>query len=162
MEVWKEVKGFENYEVSNLGNVRSNYTNKLLKPILHSTGYSIVNLCNNKKRKTIRLHKLVATLFIENNFNKDCINHINGIRTDNRVENLEWVSQRENVTHSYLRINKTSKYHGVSYNKKSKKFIARVRFNNKVKSLGYFINEIDAYNEVVRFLKDNNINNKYV
>lgn len=161
MENWKTIEGFESYEVSDLGNIRNKITNYILNPILHSTGYLVVNLCNKKKRSMIRLHKIVATSFIENTFNNDCINHINGTRTDNKVKNLEWVSQRENVTHSYLKINKTSKYHGVSFNKLSNKFISRVRINNKVKSLGYFVNELDAYNEVIKFLENNNIKNKY-
>jgi len=161
MEIWKTIIGFNNYEVSSYGNIKNKYTDLLLKPIKHNTGYSLVNLCNNKKRKTIRIHKLIASYFIINEFNNDCINHINGIKKDNRAVNLEWVSQRENVTHSYLKIHKTSKYHGVSFNKNSGKFIARVRINNKVKSLGYFINEVDAYNKVIEFLKVNNIKNKY-
>jgi D-arabinose 1-dehydrogenase-like Zn-dependent alcohol dehydrogenase len=162
MEIWKTITDFTNYEVSSYGNVRNKITNYILKPIKHSTGYSVINLCGNNTRKTTRLHKIVATHFIYNEFNDECINHINGIKSDNRVENLEWISQRENVTHSYLKIKKTSKYHGVSFSKSRNKFIARVRIDNKVKSLGWFINEIDAYNEVLNFLKENNIKNKYV
>lgn len=162
MEVWKTINDFNNYEVSSYGNIRNVIKNNFLKPIKHSTGYSVVNLCNSDFRKTIRLHKIVATHFIENPFNKDCINHINGIKTDNKVCNLEWVSQSENVTHAYLKINKSSKYYGVSFNKRSGKYIARIRINNLSKSLGCFLNEIDAYNKVIDFLNANNIKNKYV
>lgn len=105
-EVWKDIIGYEGlYQVSNFGNVKSlgnNFTRKerLLKLSPQSKGYLTVVLQKNGKRKTTLVHRLVAEYFIPNLDKKLQVNHINGIKTDNRVENLEWVSHRENLDHA--------------------------------------------------------------
>ncbi len=106
MENWKEIKNGNYYQISNLGNVRSlNYKNtgltKILKQSNHKDGYKIISIYFNKIRKTVRIHRLVANAFIENTYNKSEVNHINGIKDDNRVENLEWCTHSENIIHSY-------------------------------------------------------------
>jgi hypothetical protein len=99
-EIWKDINGYENYEVSNLGNIRSKQTHKLISKT-YRTGYTRVSITSNKKRNTISVHKLVAETFIPNNdISKTQINHINGIKDDNRVCNLEWISQSENIKHA--------------------------------------------------------------
>lgn len=112
-EVWKDVIGYEeNYQVSNKGNIRSKdrwYNTPYLKnvhvvfrkgaavkPRPNKYGYLTVCLKKNSKGKTFPIHKLVALAFIENVSGKTCIDHINGNRTDNRVENLRWVTIKEN------------------------------------------------------------------
>lgn len=112
MEIWKSIEGYENYEVSNFGNVKSlcrvverkkyNYyiKEKMLKPNKDKQGYERVFL-TNIKGKTLRVHRLVALNFIINYKNKKEVNHINGIKTDNRVENLEWCTGLENMQHAY-------------------------------------------------------------
>src|SRR5574343_109866 len=106
-EIWKDIKGYEGrYQVSNLGNVRSlNYQRmgivKNLKPIKMKVGYYCVNLHLNGNNTILSVHRLVGTHFIENPQNKPEINHKNGIKTDNRVINLEWNTYSENIAHSY-------------------------------------------------------------
>lgn len=115
METWKAIKGFEKqYEVSNIGNVRSidrvvkhyregftrKYKGTSKATRLTSDGYLKCNLKNNGERFDFRVHRLVAEAFIPNIDNKPVINHKNGIKTDNRVENLEWCTVSENVIHA--------------------------------------------------------------
>ncbi|MDH6371760.1 ribosomal protein L19 [Paenibacillus sp. PastF-3] len=116
MEVWVDVEGFENfYQVSNYGNVRSLdrnivqnngvtrlYRGRVLKPKVDKYGYQVLTLSKRTQgiRKTITIHKLVAQAFILNPFHKDNVNHINGCKSDNNVNNLEWVTCSENTTHA--------------------------------------------------------------
>ena len=101
-EIWKDVKDYKGiYEVSSYGKVRNIVDKHILKPGLTSKGYYNVILCKNKLHKGISIHRLVALAFIPNPENKKQVNHINGIKTDNRVENLEWATCSENIIHSY-------------------------------------------------------------
>lgn len=98
MEIWKDISGFEGlYRISNLGNVYSLKTNKLLKNCIGTHGYYMVYLCG-ESGKTIakQVHRLIAQEFIPNPNNKPCIDHLNAIRTDNSIENLKWCTVREN------------------------------------------------------------------
>jgi hypothetical protein len=105
-EIWKDVIGYEGlYQVSNFGNVKSlgnefSRKERLLKLSTQSKGYLTVVLQKDAKRKMTLVHRLVAEYFIPNIDNKPQINHINGIKTDNKVENLEWVLHRENLDHA--------------------------------------------------------------
>ena len=96
MEIWKDIEGYQGlYQVSNEGRVRSVRRNIILKPCIQK-GYAIVVFSVGNKRKTMKVHRLVAEAFIPNTQNKPQIDHINTVRNDNRVENLRWCTQKEN------------------------------------------------------------------
>lgn len=117
MEIWKNVniENFENcYKVSNLGRVKSitrtvkmgraykTFHEKILKGTYDKDGYIRVKLSNTHKyRKEITVHRLVALTFIQNENNLPVINHKNGIKDDNRVENLEWCTVQHNTKHTF-------------------------------------------------------------
>jgi hypothetical protein len=116
MEEWKDVVGWEEfYEVSTLGNVRSKRKKIILKPS-NVLGYRQVMLCKDGKRITGRINRLVAKAFIPNPENKPQVNHKNGVRNCDLVENLEWVTESENVQHSYDKLNRLPT-HGQTHNK---------------------------------------------
>ena len=95
-EIWKPIKNYEGlYEVSNLGNVKSIKNNTLIKPALNK-GYLRLVLYKNGKKKNKTIHQLVAQAFIDNPNDYICVNHINEVKTDNRVENLEWCDNNYN------------------------------------------------------------------
>lgn len=102
MEMWKSIKETNNYEVSNKGNVRRKLKKgyKLLKPFEDKDGYLKVCLCENNKRIYRFVHRLVGIEFIENKYNKPTINHKDGNKKNNNIENLEWATIKEQNNHA--------------------------------------------------------------
>ena len=100
-EYWNDIEGYPNYSVSNLGRVRSKKTGKILKPYKTNRGYLTVGFWSGGKKKRLSIHRLVAQAFLQNPNNLPEVNHINGCKTDNNLNNLEWTSGSGNITHAY-------------------------------------------------------------
>ena len=152
-EIFRKVIGYDNYYISNLGRVKSDYFNRehlitLIKIKNRSKhGYYYFNANINKKlKKKLFPHRLVAEHFIDNPDNKPQVDHINRISTDNRVSNLRWTTQRENNYNLSMLNTNTSGFIGVHKDKKTNKWVAGIRINGKKTFLGSFINIEDAAN----------------
>jgi hypothetical protein len=157
MEIWKVVEGFEDYEISSLGRVKSlsrevlrngKYPfickEKILKNTKDISGYFKVTINFNSKRTTFKVHQLVAMAFLNH---KPCgyklvINHKDFNRLNNNVENLEVVTQRENANKKHLK--SSSKYTGVCWDKRAKKWLSHICINGVLKYLGSFETELEA------------------
>jgi hypothetical protein len=146
-EVWKQIKDYEGiYEVSSLGRVKSLKFNKqrILKGGLGAMGYVKVILCKSNTKKNITVHQLVAMAFLNHtqNGHKLVIDHINDNKTDNRLENLQIVTQRFNSCKTQGKY--TSKYKGVYWFNDKKKWSSNIRINGKLIYLGLFNCELAA------------------
>lgn len=148
-EMWKSVIGYESrYEVSDLGSVRSSdrysrhntsktgfilHKGQILKPYTSEKGYSKVDLGDGfGKRKSVSVHRLVAIAFIDNPMNYDQVNHIDGVKTNNHLDNLEWCNNSMNQVHAYANgLNKPSPLAGkpkrpvYQIDKKTNEIVAR-------------------------------------
>ena len=144
-EIYKDVIGYEGiYQVSNFGNVKCCKTNLIKNYYLEKNGYYSITLRKNGIGKTRKVHQLVAESFLNH---KRCglklvINHIDLDKTNNKVDNLEVITNRENCNRKHLK--STSKYIGVHWNTKDKKWKSVISINGKSKFLGYFITELEA------------------
>lgn len=104
LEKWKNIMGYEGiYQVSSLGRIKSTKgKEKILKPRIFKRGYLGVALRKNGTTKQYYIHRLVAETFIANKDNLPQVNHINGLKCDNNIKNLEWISSSNNMKHAYI------------------------------------------------------------
>lgn len=114
-EIWKDIQSYVGlYQVSSFGRVKSlpktwvagynvlhSHGGKILKDFKCANGYARVGLCKNDKVKRYSVHRLVAVNFLSNPLNKETVNHKNGVKHDNTVDNLEWATQKENIKHAH-------------------------------------------------------------
>lgn len=171
-EVWKDIDNYEGiYQVSNLGNVKTlsrqiwngkgfrTQCERILKQSDNEWGYNIVTLTKDSKRKPYKVHRLVAQAFIPNPENKEQVNHIDGNKKNNNVQNLEWNTRQENITHAY--INK------LSNNTKTSNLIALKDDNDNIISqysgLTILANTINIDSgKILKTLTNNNVNFEHI
>lgn len=169
-EIWKDVIGYEGlYQVSDLGRVKSlsrvinrlggrKYTvrERILKPTPDGRGYLTVGLRRNKKRKTFCVHSLVAMSFLDyipDGTHKLVVDHIDNDKTNNRLVNLQIISQRENCSKDKRG---SSRFTGVYWNKRRGKWRAGIKIKGKDIHLGYFKDESEASKTYQNKLKELN------
>lgn len=151
-EHWKNIPDYKShYQISNLGNIKSlkQTTEKLLKPCNDGRGYYKIKLYNKGKAQQYKIHQLVAIAFL--NHKPDgyniIVDHIDGDTLNNKLSNLQLISNRENTSKDKWKYNKTSKYSGVSFDKQGNRWKAGITSNKIYYNLGSFQHEIDAFIE---------------
>jgi hypothetical protein len=137
-EIWKPIDEYDNYSVSNLGNVRNDNTGMSLKAGVTRNGYLQFHLSKNGECIKHYIHRLVAKAFIPNPENKPFVDHVFNNVTDNRVEKLRWCTKEENQRNQQLSSRNTSGIKGVSWYKRNQKWCASIKHNGKRIHLGYF------------------------
>lgn len=140
-EIYKDIIGYEGfYQVSNLGNVkRLNYRNsgkeRCLKNYLSHIGYYKICLSKNSKVITVNVHRIISQAFIPNPENKSQVNHKDGNKLNNNVENLEWVTSKENTQHAHnIGLINTSKGEDRNFSKLTEKQVLEIRKIGKLKT----------------------------
>lgn len=141
---WKQISDYENYEVSNEGDVRNKKRGQILKHGKDKDGYSRVVLCKQGKIKTYRINRLVLSTFKENPLNLPIAEHKDGNLKNNHIDNLRWATSQQNSQNKKKRENTTSKFKGVCWKKASNKWNAQITINGIQTYLGSFENEEDA------------------
>jgi len=142
-EIYVNINGFSNYQISNFGNVKNVKSGRILKPGT-CNGYLKVCLCSDGDSSNKTIHRLVANAFLENPDNKPNVDHINGDKTKNHLSNLRFATDSENQQNVSIKKNNTSGCAGVTFNKANQKWHSRINVNGSIKHLGYFINKEDA------------------
>ena len=132
-EVWKQINGYENYYVSNMGRVRG--PRKILIGFISNCGYEIISISLKKTAIKKSVHRLVAEAFLENPDNNNVVDHINRNKTDNRVENLRWVTYSENNLNNHC---KTREMFGLRWHKRGSGYY-EIRFGPKGNEKSYGI-----------------------
>jgi len=164
-EEWRQINEYNNYSISSFGRVRNNKTGRILKPSVNGGGYLLVSLTKNKVSKHLSIHRLIGIHFLPNWENKECLDHVNRDKLDNRIINLRWASKAENSANKQKKQNTTSKFVGVSFYKNSNKWRSRIRcdklLGGRREHLGYFNTEEEAHSARQKFITENNLEEFY-
>ena len=159
---WKDIKNYENYQISDCGKVRSNFRSKDKSKykeikLQNNNGYKLVQLNNKDSKLMFRVHRLVAEAFIPNPENKRTVNHKDGDKSNNSVNNLEWATHSENNKHAF---DKNLKENKKTYTKKDEMEIIRLKKEGfKIKEIKEILNHIATIG-IQRVCKKNNLINK--
>ena len=153
METYKIIEGFENYSVSDHGNVKNNETARILKKSITQQGYIRIGMQLNNKQYKKLVHVLVARAFTPNLENKKFVDHIDNCKTNNNITNLRWATSVQNGQNRTLNKNSKTGQKGVSYEKKTKKWQAYIYIDGLKIHLGKFTNIEDA--KQARIIKAN-------
>jgi hypothetical protein len=145
-EIFVEIKNAHGYSVSNFGNVINNFTHEPVKFLVNNTGYFYIFLiCKGTiSDKVFLIHRLVAEIFIPNPENKSDVDHIDGNKQNNNVNNLRWCSHSENMMNTGLSKANTSGIKGVYYDKRIGMWRAQIMHNYKTHYLGCYNKLEDA------------------
>ena len=149
MELFRIIEGFENYEISKLGNVRNRTTNKVLKCNLDGNGYYIIRLWSNKKATSKCIHRLIGETFIPNPDNKAFIDHKDGNIINNAIENLRWATSSENQMNVKISKRNSSGVKGVSWDSKAEKWRSRINIDGVSVHIGRY-GTIDTIEEAIQ------------
>ena len=144
VEVFRSVDGYDNYAVSSFGKIKNTHTGKVLKARTNKYGYLIIDLYENAIRKSYQVHRLVACAFFDNPNDKLCVDHKDNNKTNNHISNLRFATSKENSQNRKLSNNNTSNVKGVYFNKKAKKWNAKIMIDGIRIHLGYYDNLEDA------------------
>ena len=153
-ETYKKIEGFENYSVSDCGNVRNDKLGRILKGCDDGHGYLRVSLSKNNRKQMKLIHKMNAEAFLLNPENKKCVDHIDNNRKHNNLINLRFATNSRNQQNKSIGKNNTSGTKGVRWNTTRNKWTAQIKINGKQIHLGYFINKDDAINIRIQRAKD--------
>jgi len=140
-EIWKSIPGWPNYKASNLGLIKNNH--RLLKQSIIKKGYLVVGLSHNGFIKQFKAHRLV--MFAFKGVSHLDVHHVNEIKTDNRLSNLRYCTQRQNVTWYHKKRKSSSKYMGVSWHSRAKIWHAQIHIKGKKIHLGDYRSEYKAH-----------------
>ena len=160
-EEFKKIEGYENYEISNLGNVRNIDTGRFLKPSKNNGGYYHLNLNKNGTIRKLYIHRLIGLHFIPNPDNLPFIDHIDRNKTNNSITNLRWISKSNNCRNKSKKQNTSSKFIGVSFHKANGKYVAQININKQNKYIGLYETEEDAGRAFDNFVKQHNLTEFY-
>lgn len=159
VEVWKDIKGYEGlYQVSNLGRIKSlsrevrscgKFIRRKKERILKNfnvVGYKYISLSKNSKDKTTRVHALVWDAFGDkpSDGHKLVVDHIDEIKTNNRIDNLQLLSHRDNIAKYYKSVGVKDHYPGVTWSEERKKWCVKIYFNRKQIGIGRFFTKSSA------------------